>query len=200
VRTFELPTPSIYGSSSEFIKAIEGYLLVQHKQQKTPLEQSLRNGSQTAPRILQHNTTEINAIRGSIEQTIARYIKELPSDHTHPFLRRISPGFHFSGSWSVKLRPNGYHINHVHPEGWISSSCYISIPNSIANRDSDEGCIKFGQSPFSLGELDQPDKTVRPEVATVVLFPSYIWHGTNAFSGSKDDYRLTLPFDVAPRA
>jgi hypothetical protein len=37
---------------------------------------------------------------------------------------------------------------------------------------------------------------VEPEVGRLVLFPSYMWHGTVPFSG--DDHRMTIAFDVAP--
>ncbi|HEX7465481.1 MAG TPA: putative 2OG-Fe(II) oxygenase, partial [Usitatibacter sp.] len=35
--------------------------------------------------------------------------------------------FAISGAWSVRLRSGGFHTAHVHPEGWISSACYIAL-------------------------------------------------------------------------
>ncbi|MAC10184.1 MAG: hypothetical protein CL594_05425, partial [Alteromonas sp.] len=40
------------------------------------------------------------------------------------------------------------------------------------------------------------DYAVKPEGGTVVLFPSYMWHGTNAFT--TDEHRLTVAFDIIP--
>jgi len=37
---------------------------------------------------------------------------------------------------------------------------------------------------------------VRPAVGTLVLFPSYFWHGTVPFSGAPA--RLTVAFDAVP--
>src|ERR1700722_14142203 len=34
----------------------------------------------------------------------------------------------FAGSWSSRLRDCGFHINHIHPEGWISSCHYVGVP------------------------------------------------------------------------
>ncbi|MEO8925573.1 MAG: putative 2OG-Fe(II) oxygenase [Caulobacteraceae bacterium] len=41
-----------------------------------------------------------------------------------------------------------------------------------------------------------PEHFVKPEPGLLVLFPSYMWHGTVQFSG--DQPRLTIAFDVAP--
>jgi len=198
VKEIDLVTPDIYNSKSEFLDAIKIYLLAHHNLQKTPLEQSLRNGSQSGPNLLKHNSEEIVAIRNSIEQAISGYIASLPKKSDHPFLKRISKVFKFSGSWSVRLNSSGYHENHVHPEGWISSSCYITLPALVMNDETEEGFIQFGQSPFSLGDKDKADKKIKPKAGTVVLFPSYFWHGTVPFFGDESDYRLTLPFDVVP--
>ena len=40
------------------------------------------------------------------------------------------------------------------------------------------------------------DHFVRPEPGRLVLFPSYMWHGTAPFSGDED--RLTVAFDIMP--
>jgi hypothetical protein len=38
---------------------------------------------------------------------------------------------------------------------------------------------------------------VRPEVGTLVLFPSYMWHGTVPFTSQQP--RLTVAFDLLPQ-
>ena len=197
LQVIELKTPEGYSSKQEFFHNVESYLLSQHQDSNTPLEQTLRHGTQTAPRILNIDNPLMKAVKASLEVAIKTYIDNLPKDNDHPFLNRISESFSFSGSWSVKLKPNGYHINHVHPEGWISSSCYIALPESV-KEGGNQGNIVFGQSPFQLGGADTPDRTIVPKLGTVVLFPSFFWHGTTPFSGDDLTYRLTLPFDVCP--
>jgi hypothetical protein len=39
---------------------------------------------------------------------------------------------------------------------------------------------------------------VQPTPGTLVLFPSYFWHGTIPFNTT--DERITVAFDVVPRA
>jgi hypothetical protein len=40
------------------------------------------------------------------------------------------------------------------------------------------------------------ERWVQPEEGKLVLFPSYVWHGTQAFD--RGDQRLTVAFDVVP--
>ncbi|MEP5320775.1 putative 2OG-Fe(II) oxygenase, partial [Marinobacter alexandrii] len=106
--------------------------------------------------------------------------------------------FMFSGSWSVKLAPGGFHVNHIHSEGWISSACYIYLPQSMNEHVGNEGCIKFGESALKLEGREVIERIVRPEPGQLALFPSYAWHGTFDFHCAESDYRLTAPFDVIP--
>lgn len=200
VQSYVLETPQGYASLSEYLAALTKVLLRLHRAENAPLQQTLRNGTQTAARLLHRHEPELIELKYQIGEIVQRYVDQMPEDSTHPLLRRKSQNFVISGSWSVKLRANGFHVNHVHPAGWISSSCYISIPASMtANPDDLQGCIKFGESPMQLGELEVIEKTVRPVPGMVVLFPSYMWHGTYPFDGKEPDFRLTSPFDIAPQ-
>ena len=130
-----------------------------------------------------------------LDAPIKAYMDHIGRDATHPLLRRNTGRYRFNGAWSVKLSPHGHHVNHVHPKGWISSSYYVDLPDIIDSSEAREGWIKFGQP--NLEGLDLPaEKFVQPISGRLVLFPSYMWHGTIPFSG--DQSRLTLPFDVVP--
>jgi hypothetical protein len=94
------------------------------------------------------------------------------------------------------LRSSGYHSNHLHNEGWISSAYYVALPDEVADSASGQGALKFGESKFALGESDRPEQFVRPAVGKLVLFPSYFWHGTVPFVSQ--GARLTIAFDVVP--
>ena len=112
----------------------------------------------------------------------------------HPWSGRKADKFKLSGCWSVKLKPNGYHVNHLHPEGWISSAFYVSLPEVTKTGDSQEGWIKFGEPRWPVPHCTV-EKVVQPKEGRLVLFPSYMWHGTIPFSQGE---RLTAPFDVVP--
>lgn len=203
IKTYELAVPAAYASLDDFLLSIRDELNPLHRNENEPLEQTLRNGSQTPPRLLHTNSAGVQALKDSLSTIVASYIDGLQDDPQHPLLGRKSSQFEFSGSWSVKLRANGFHVNHVHTDGWISSSCYITLPDSTSCGDDldppHQGYIKFGESPLQLGEREQIELSLEPKPGMVVLFPSYFWHGTYPFSGGESDYRLTAPFDVVPR-
>jgi len=199
VKPFTLGTPDGYSNLSEFLISLDAVLGDLHRMKNAPLQQTLRNGTQTSARLLHNPIHECVLLKEELTKVVRRYISELPNDQSHPFLKRKSNNFGFSGSWSVKLRPEGFHVNHVHPQGWISSSFYVSIPEGMmANSQTPYGQIKFGESPLQLKERELIEKVIRPQPGMVVLFPSYCWHGTIPFPGGKTDYRMTAPFDIEP--
>lgn len=193
IRAFELPTPEGYNSLPDFLHEVKEVLVSMHQTNSRPLQQTLRKGTQTPGRLLDREHPVLLQLKWAYETTINNYIEHLPNDPKHEFFKRKLTGFKITGSWSVKLEDKGFHVNHVHPEGWISSACYISLPDNLS---SDEGCIRFGQSPLELGSVDEPDLIITPKEGLLVLFPSFMWHGTQPFHSNK--MRLTAPFDVVP--
>lgn len=202
IKTYSLEVPPDYASLDDFLLAVREELTSMHRNEHEPLEQTLRNGTQTAARLLHSPNPVLQALKNALAVIVLRYIKSMPDDVNHPFLSRKKEQFEFSGSWSVRLMPNGYHVNHVHTDGWISSSCYISIPKSMNNSDGlnaeKQGHIKFGESPLQLADRERVELSLEPKPGMVVLFPSYFWHGTYPFEGDESDVRLTAPFDVLP--
>jgi len=199
IRVYEIPKPDGYRSLDEYLAKLKAVLLRQHLAEREPLRQTLKLGTQTSPRLFYDKSIEIRELVAALSGIVTRYISELPDDNDHPFLCRKSTHFEFSGSWSVKLKANGFHVNHVHPEGWISSSCYISLPRKMRMPcEGAAGAIKFGESSLSLAERELVAKVLMPKKGEVVLFPSYFWHGTLPFKGDDEDFRLTTPFDVIP--
>ena len=79
--------------------------------------------------------------------------------------------------------------------GWLSSAYYIDLPDGVGDEESRAGWLKFGE-PGSPTPGCGPDHFIRPEEGMLVLFPSYMWHGTVAFH--EGGHRLTAAFDVVP--
>lgn len=198
VRSFTLPTPPGYPSLKAFLAELEGALLDMHKTQHAPSQQTLLHGTQTPGRLLYKPVPVIQAYKQALATVVREYIKALPDDNKHPLLRRKSAHYEFSGSWSVKLQSGGFHVNHVHPQGWISSACYISMPAVTDSDNAQSACIKFGESPLGLGSRESVERVIEPVAGQLVLFPSYTWHGTIDFACPEGQYRLTAPFDVIP--
>jgi uncharacterized protein (TIGR02466 family) len=125
------------------------------------------------------------------------YVAQLPpADPGHPLLgQRRDRRIRFSGSWSVRLRSGGRHSNHIHPQGWISSALYVSLPPTSEGEGQDTGWLTLGQPDDKLELRLDPFCKIEPKPGQLVLFPSWMWHGTVPFAEGE---RLTVAFDVRP--
>ena len=191
-----LQPPSGWGGVEAFNHRLEQALARLHNMTQHPLEQTLRGGTQTIGDLFGRAEPEIAAVRQLIEDAVARYIAALPQDEDHVFLGRKAGGFRFAGSWSVRLLSQGFHLNHVHSAGWISSCYYVGLPQAVDREGEQQGWIKFGETGLALGARERIARAVRPEVGKLVLFPSYMYHGTVPFE--EDASRTTIAFDVVP--
>lgn len=61
-----------------------------------------------------------------------------------------------------------------------------------------EGAIVFGVPDLVLPDALAPRRMISPKAGTLVIFPSYFWHGTLPFNDPAD--RITLAFDMRPAA
>jgi hypothetical protein len=158
------------------------------------LDQSVRGGTQTDGPLLSRVDPEIRALRSAIVEAVEEYRATLPPpDPTHPMLRRPRTGtIRFAGSWSVRLKGAGFHSQHVHPQGWISSAFYIAVPEGLRG---EEGWLTLGEPQAELGTRLPPIRRIQPKPGQLILFPSMMWHGTLPFPAGE---RLTVAFDVAP--
>ena len=196
VREYEIAPPNGFTDIEAFNRALTEELTALHTRHGAPIDQTLQHGTQTTGSLFAQKSRAIEAVRERIREAVAEYIASLPDGAQHPMLARKDKDFAFSGSWSCRLHSTGFHSNHVHDQGWISSAYYASLPAEVSDSDGGQGAIKFGESKFRLGERDRPGRVIKPAVGKLVLFPSYFWHGTVPFQSR--DMRLTIAFDVVP--
>lgn len=191
-----LPVPDGFTDLDSFIHELRDVVHKMHTTDNQPLDQSVRGGTQTLGRLLENPHPLIKKLRQSIELRLQQYLKRLPKDPEHPLIRRNSGKFRFSGSWSVRLREHGFHSNHVHPEGWLSACVYIDVPPTMSTDDPQQrGWLKLGETCLGLAEQENIALSICPQPGLMVIFPSYIWHGTVPFNGEN---RLTVPCDIMP--
>ncbi|HEY1605400.1 MAG TPA: putative 2OG-Fe(II) oxygenase [Allosphingosinicella sp.] len=158
-----------------------------------PLEQSLRGGTQTDGPLFSRIEPEIRALRAAIVKAVEAHIAQLPPPQPgHPILIGRRAPIRFAGSWSVRLTDAGYHVNHVHPQGWISSAFYVSLPDDAMGGPEHAGWLSIGEA-TELGLDLEPIRLIEPKPGRLVLFPSTMWHGTRPFAAGE---RLTVAFDV----
>jgi predicted Zn-dependent protease len=194
VRVFDLEPPPGFSDMAAFNAALEEELQRLHPQRREFLGQSLRRGTQTAGHLFGGGHRLVEQLKTRIDEAVARYIAGLDADAAHPLCGRRRGGFAYNGSWSSRLGDCGFHVNHIHPMGWISSCYYAGLPACVADESARQGWIKFGEPDFDAGLPIR--RAIQPRVGRLVLFPSYMWHGTIAFHG--EEKRTTIAFDVVP--
>ena len=83
----------------------------------------------------------------------------------------------------------------MHPEGWLSSAYYVAVPPEV-NEPGRAGWIQFGAPRFPVPGAEAAHFGLQPQAGRLVLFPSYMWHGTVPISGAAP--RMTVAFDALP--
>lgn len=191
--------PGLYGTrklglGAAELQSLALLLRTLHRARSHPIGQSLRRGTQTRGRLFARSEPEIRRLHDAIAAAVRDHFRALPpKDEAHPLLRHRDAEPRIEGSWSVRLTSLGFHVNHIHPEGVLSSACYIALPDTLGSEGTREGWLELGRPPTELGLPLEPLSAVRPEPGLLALFPSYMFHGTRSFSLGE---RLTVAFDV----
>lgn len=199
IRAAELPPPPGYEDIQAFNADLLESLIGLHVMQHEPVNQTLRNGTQTREGLFTRPGAPppVKLLEQAVLREVDRFRQIMPGDATHPFFRhKETTPLRWAGSWSVRLREEGFHTDHIHPEGWLSGCYYIEVPDATQDSRDKPGWIKFGEPNLGEGSPSLPwEKAVQPRPGLLVLFPSYMWHGTIPFH--TQEHRTTVAFDIA---
>lgn len=195
VGRYSLDTPSGWSSLDSYLDDLIAGLDEAHRFKTHPFYQSVRKGSQISS-IEGADNAAMRAFREAARGPVQRHIEAL-GEGSDPLRSRQLGGYRIFSSWSISLPPEGYHVNHVHPEGWLSSACHLRLAD---NRDDSDkaGWLKLGEPGVATRPALEPERFIKPERGVMVLFPSYMWHGTVDFSSGPP--RLTVAVDIVPAA
>ena len=196
VLPLQLETPAPWQDMGSFLADLRVSLNRLHNPHGHPLlYQSLRHGTETTEDLSRNTDPAIQALFRSFAAPIRHYLEHI-GHGTDALRRRNQAGWRFNGAWSVRLHSAGFHANHVHPRGWISSACYLELPDGMSTASTPEGVLSFGEPGLLTAPPLAAEHAVRPAVGMLVLFPSYFWHGTVPFHSTQP--RLTVAFDAVP--
>jgi len=177
------------------LAALASRLRALHLTVAEPPEQSVRRGTQTDGPLFSRLEPEIRQLKAAVTQAVRQHIAQLPPvDAHHPTLamRRDQP-VRYAGAWSVRLTDEGYHADHVHSAGWLSSAFYVQTPDTL-DADTQAGWLSLGEVRDLVPDLP-PFRLVEPRPGRLVIFPSVMWHGTRPFAAGE---RMSVAFDIAP--
>ncbi|QFU22057.1 tetratricopeptide repeat protein [Shewanella eurypsychrophilus] len=163
-----------------------------HKAKRHPLEQSLRQGTQTNGQLFDSEIITVQELKKKITPVFNTFFESLSLKPSHPAFVKIYNHYCYFGSWSVLLEEGGHHLNHFHSEGEFSACYYVSVPDAV--KRGGQGWLKLGQPELSRWIKMEPDYCICPQEGSLAVFPSYMWHGTNPIIESCE--RVTVAFDM----
>lgn len=181
VKSYQIEAPQGWNSLDAYLNGLAAALTRIHGPLTHPIHQSLRHGSQTMRNLSDYADPAIHALFDAIDAPIHQHIAAIGE----------TGDYKIASAWSVRLNGGGFHLNHVHPEGWLSSAFYVRLP---PHTNGQEGWLKFGEPGPRTSPALEADHLMQPQPGMLVLFPSYIWHGTVPFAS--DEKRLTCAFDI----
>ena len=193
VRRFPLACPKGWKSVEAYVDDLIETLDRRHQYVTHPFGQSVRHGSQL-PSINQIDDPVLKAVGEAVHGPISNYISLL-GEGPDPLRLRNRGSYRLFSIWSIRLKASGYHINHVHSQGWLSSACHLRLPAAKDENDR-SGWLTFGEPGIATTPPLEPEYFVRPEIGVMAVFPSYMWHGTVPFSA--ETTRLTIAGDSVP--
>ena len=207
VRRISLPAPPGWSDIRAFNQDLATELRILHgADRRQPIDQSLRGGTQTFGNLFASSLPAVTALKQSIADAVTRTIATMPdagdAAEPHPYFRRrpaAPDSWRFDTAWSSRLSQGGFHTDHVHPHGWMSSVYYVHLPPGVDDQVRRQGWLRFGVPEFPIPGVTADSLVqhlVQPAEGLLVLFPSMRWHGTTPFDAVGE--RLTVAFDVLP--
>ncbi|HVH84341.1 MAG TPA: putative 2OG-Fe(II) oxygenase, partial [Steroidobacteraceae bacterium] len=128
-------------------------------------------------------------------EPLRAYLGGIGRGSDHPFSGRNQGDAQIASAWSVRLGRGGFHVNHFHNHGWISSAYYVEVPEEAGDAELKSGWLRLGEPRFPTPGAGV-GCVVQPHAGQLVLFPSYMWHGTSPILGSQP--RTAVSFDAVP--
>lgn len=172
--------------------ALQQRLHALHTARQQPTQQSLRHGTQTSGALFGGPDPVLAQFAQALLQRVQAWLASLPADPAHPLLQRRGGPLRFAGSWSVRLRSGGHHVNHIHHEGLLSSALHVQVPPAVGAGQA--GCLSLGEPPQQWNLGLPALRVIQPQAGHLALFPSYLWHGTLPFEDEAP--RLSVAFDL----
>ncbi len=158
----------------------------------------LHHGTQSSGNLFKRPEGSFKTLSKLIANSIKEYYeKNKDKDKNSIFVKQFPKNLDFNSSWYVKMQSGGHLESHIHEEGWVSGSVYLSIPKE--KKDPNEGAIELSLhgDNYPKKHNNFPTKTYPVKVGDVVFFPSSVFHRTIPFKSNEE--RICIAFDVKPQ-
>ena len=155
----------------------------------------LHNGVQSAGNLFKRPEASFQKVGELVADAINRYRDSFKGENCI-FVKNFPKQTVIASSWYVKMNTGGHLTSHIHEEGWVSGSLYLSLPKNKAHEH--EGSIELSThgDDYPKQHDNFPVKTIAPDIGDVVMFPSSVFHRTIPFSSN--EARICIAFDLKP--
>ncbi|QNE07427.1 2OG-Fe(II) oxygenase family protein [Croceicoccus marinus] len=189
VKIIDIAPPPGFAALSDFNAALESELRADPSLTFEPEGLVTRKGRQSAD-LAEARTPALAALARFARDALADHAASLDDEGGRDFLA-ARPAEWSLTLWGTLLGPGGSVDPHIHAPNWLSGVYYPSdMPGT-----QDEGAFAIGLLPEELGGGGTA-RIIRPRAGRMILFPSFLWHGTLPFPGSEE--RISLAFDMVP--
>ena len=184
-----------YHSVERFNRDLAAYILARPDLVSDLPETATQIGAQTST-LFSDEAALPQALKSLIETACRDYMAESRDAAGLPYFA-APPTDWWLNSNAVVLRSSGYQDAHMHPAGYVSGVYYVQVPEEISAGEGPAGCLYFTDKDRPPAEAEaHMHRVIRPRAGTLLLFPSYFWHGVVPFEGTQQ--RICVAFDVIP--
>ena len=175
----EFKQPVINLLNSDLLPRMEQHLLI--------------NGEQTTGNLFAQGDVQIQNIQKIIRRELLRYRDRLKNSN-EGFMRQWPKNFELN-AWVIKMTDGGNLKPHIHENGWVSGSIYISVPEKNHN---DSGNLVVCLDNDANYDTLNNDRSMVLDIfsGAMCLFPASLHHFTIPFKSSEN--RIVLAFDMIP--
>ncbi|MEM8843941.1 MAG: putative 2OG-Fe(II) oxygenase [Pseudomonadota bacterium] len=191
-----LNTPLGYKSIDEFNDALANDIYKHKSLIWEPLERVTNGGAVTSD-LLTQPTRSMKTLEKSISKIVNNLKMSVADNNEDSILKQIPNNYKMTLIGSI-LKESGVHPPHVHENSLLSGVYYVDMPDFVSKDDTNHlGWLEFGRPDVNIkNDINLPLTARYPEMGTILIFPSYFFHGTIPFE--KNGKRIGIAFDLYP--
>jgi len=144
-------------------------------------------------------TQEIKVSDDIVNGPLGRYLMEITAAYVHAGTGKRISQFTLKGCWIVRSFAGDFNPPHAH-SGHVSGAGYLMVPPQIGTPDgSRKEAMSSGYLNFmhSAGQFLSPGNIeIKPEVGQIYVFPHYLLHSVNPFSGEGERRSFSFNAEV----
>lgn len=155
-----------------------------------------RRGSQVSLR--DQSQESVRELLDKLKLSVVDYIRSMGTGLGGPLFSKFPLELRMN-AWGVVLGKGGHQATHIHPEGIVSGVYYVSVPAAVEEScEPSQGWLELGSEDWKNRNDEIFLRYVKPVEGELVLFPSFVPHGTIPLE--TDDTRICVAFDVCEAA